>query len=771
MIQSLKIGKLGKFTNKVFNFQQTTVFVGNNESGKTTILDALAWALGIQKLPGTEVGKKIITDRYGKIEELEVSVETSDVRFTNESIKSFLSSATFSEGELSGIDSGKFMKDTNWGNYVKESLLDQSINLKSVISDLGKILSTSLATKEAKNRKALNDNLQTTKEELTKLQKEYETSLSTLGLKKENQSMLEDLQSKLAGLDNELASAKEQLESLNGQKKRLALTKELQIEVEWKAKAETLEELSLYSKDESKDWNTLKSKEQESKTLIEQLKKEIQELNSKIQSKQNWIASASAEDTTLRKSSFAEKWLALWDDAYRNNQFHTERRIESSKPIYKKLSYGFFLLGLAALGFSGLLFSQNSNSILLLVSLGFGAFVVFLGIYFFLKKDIQISLELSSEKENEFLNQIKSDYYLTFSNTEIQSFQSNRDLKSFLQKLIEGKNQSTVLITESKKELASLETALSGKKKELENLENNLRNIGLDLSHWLATKKVGDWEEYKTKRALFESTKSQIDQILSSLGYSNEQEKAKKHFIALKEQLNSLPEATESLESIQINIAKLEKAQRDLSTERENSLIKIANLREAIANADGRLINRDQLENKLQSQLNELKRLQDDKVMQDRNLKATEIAKNILEEMNQDSSLQYNQIVQELKKEWSFFFGDKEIILNEFSERVIQLEDLEGEERKLEHLSHGTKGLFYFIFKVLLHLKHESAFKCLFLDDALHFFDKERMEKILLYLKDKQTTNGLQLVFLTKPNMCLELIKKTFPDALEHSLS
>lgn len=770
MITNLNLESFGKFRNKSFDLGKTTIFVGKNESGKTTLLDAFSWAMGLNDLPGTETGKKSIVNRYGKATDLKVNIESVGLNFSDDELKNFLGSGTFSEGELASFDSSKFSNSTSWQNYLKETLLDQSINLKNVIKTFDSILKPRANNDWDKKVKKNKLDINQTETELQEAQKEYKVSLELIGKKTQNQEMVDVQNVRLKEIEAQLEKGKNQLAVLQNQKKKIDLRKRLALETDWKTKEAILDEMNFYAKDLAFEFEDLQQKEFKANSLVENKKNELRELEDKTKLLQAGISDSSTSDLGAKKGSFAEKHLSAWDEAYQKNRFHQEKRETKASPLFRKLSYLFATLSLTALCYLGFAFSQGiANPNLFLASVSLAISIVLFFLFFFKKETILIS-EFSEEEEKLFLASIQREFILQFQSKDIQLFQTSSDLKAFLQKLVLEKSNSALIKKEKEKELELSEANFKEKRLFLEKIEQDSRKANLELNHWLESKKVANFEEYKTKRSKYENTKSQIEQILASLGFANAPDKAKAYFIGLKEEIQSLPEATETEQDLDLQFAKLDAEIPALAQEREALLSQINLAKTGIANAEGKLESRSKLETKIHNLIAKLSDLRKEESEINKLQISNRISKEIFEEINNDSSHQFTQLANQLKEEWRFLLGEKEIKLSEFAIKSIELEDSGGTERNLENLSHGTKGLFYFIFKLLLHLKHPSPFKCLFLDDALHFFDADRLEKILMYLKNKQEKVDLQIFFFTKPNMSFQLMQKIYPKAVIHEL-
>jgi predicted ATP-dependent endonuclease of OLD family len=113
MIRKLSLKQFGRFSDREFDFAQTTVFAGANEAGKTTILDALLDTICAPK-KSTSVGS-LISRRYG--DDRSASIDADD-NLQNISTDEFLN--------LYAVHSGKteieYKDSKNWFDKVRASL-------------------------------------------------------------------------------------------------------------------------------------------------------------------------------------------------------------------------------------------------------------------------------------------------------------------------------------------------------------------------------------------------------------------------------------------------------------------------------------------------------------------------------------------------------------------------------------------------------------------------------------------------------------------------
>ena len=86
MIKKLRLNSYGKFKMKDYTFSPVTAFIGDNESGKTTIFDALFNSLCSPS--GSTTDGKRLKARYG--DERSVSIEFEDDELSLDKSSPFL---------------------------------------------------------------------------------------------------------------------------------------------------------------------------------------------------------------------------------------------------------------------------------------------------------------------------------------------------------------------------------------------------------------------------------------------------------------------------------------------------------------------------------------------------------------------------------------------------------------------------------------------------------------------------------------------------------
>ncbi len=205
MIRELKIKSFGKFRNTSFSMDRITLFYGRNETGKTTIFDAIFTELCKPK--ATKKQGRRIRKRYGDNTEVEVIFSDQPVTIDEDE---FLN--------LYAVHSGNMKLDlksnSSWTEKIKADLFTGGLDPAKISRELANLASTSKALKHNKELNSLKSKQKVIQGELAGL-KEKERYLLQRELdiveKKNNLSLREKglgtLKAEAAALQQELAAA------------------------------------------------------------------------------------------------------------------------------------------------------------------------------------------------------------------------------------------------------------------------------------------------------------------------------------------------------------------------------------------------------------------------------------------------------------------------------------------------------------------------------------------------------------------------------------
>ena len=162
MIQKLELKSFGKFRQKRFNLAGVTIFLGNNESGKTTIFDAL-----FQELCQPRMTKKrgmALKERYGEDREAQLIFGDKALRMDEDEFMNLL--AIRSGDILLEMASG-----SSWLEKVKSGLFTGGIDPKRLVNTFERKSSDKGSYSQNINLKKLEITRDKLKEELDILNK------------------------------------------------------------------------------------------------------------------------------------------------------------------------------------------------------------------------------------------------------------------------------------------------------------------------------------------------------------------------------------------------------------------------------------------------------------------------------------------------------------------------------------------------------------------------------------------------------------------------
>jgi DNA repair exonuclease SbcCD ATPase subunit len=129
VIRTLRLDRFGKFQDRSFDFAPVTLFLGENEGGKTTLFDAIFDALCS---PGGEYGKKL-KSRYGAERRAKIEFDGETLKFQ---AADFLNLLAVRSGSVT-LD---IEKNSEWMNRVKAELFSGGIDPRTAAARLEEIV-------------------------------------------------------------------------------------------------------------------------------------------------------------------------------------------------------------------------------------------------------------------------------------------------------------------------------------------------------------------------------------------------------------------------------------------------------------------------------------------------------------------------------------------------------------------------------------------------------------------------------------------------------
>ncbi|MFH0945161.1 MAG: ATP-binding protein, partial [Planctomycetota bacterium] len=202
MIRVLRLRSFGKFDALEFGLSKTTLFVGKNESGKTTLFDAMFKAVCNPR--GSTTAGKALSNRYGSA--AEADVETIAGTPLQISLGDFMGIHAVRSGQ---IDLGN-EKDRSWVQQLKAKILTSGVDLVSLADELEKLAGDD-------GRLLHNKNLEKHRAELADVLARLKEKNDERRKILDREGAVENLEEGVRGLDREIGQDERRLTELEGQ--------------------------------------------------------------------------------------------------------------------------------------------------------------------------------------------------------------------------------------------------------------------------------------------------------------------------------------------------------------------------------------------------------------------------------------------------------------------------------------------------------------------------------------------------------------------------
>ncbi|PJZ58716.1 ATP-binding protein [Leptospira barantonii] len=771
MISKILLGKFGKFENKEFDLSDSiTVFQGKNESGKTTIFDALRLAIGSRFLTASQEPKKSILARYGEKspEGYRVVGEVPDL--SKDAAPQYVHCISLREGELEfAFNNDKFIKP----DFLRSKLLNNGVNLEGVSGSFKKIHSPKTGSKDA-----------TAFETLKKDISEYKTKRVTLI------GEIESLHSRNKNnVEKEEKHLKDQNEELKIKDELARIEKDSALDVKIQKKIKLLESLSeiqriksleesikknfLYSKDESSAFESFQKEIDRSQNSISSSETLLKDKQTAIESKKKETEGHQNQLSILQKmKQKAEEWSEKIDKTIREEGFNEEVRTAQSDSSKKLL--GFLLIGIGLLillgTFGTFLFSKTSVLVLLSGTLIGAALIVF-GILLLLQKKESVSLRYSSEKEKDFVSKISGQWNLTFPEYLIPLMEKTENLRQFFGQKINNYEVKIHQIENLEKEIRNLNGELDPIRNNLKLENEKITGLQSKRNSWLNDRRAVTIQDYHKYVAEFQTQNKSLKDGLTKILTDHSAKSLEELEVRFKTAISTMEDVPTVLPNDperQFRDGKKKELEKRLQSLNEE----LKNLNTAIRVEDARI--QDSLPEKEKDLIHTIQVLSEKELefsKAESRRKSAKIAQELIEEISKDQSMQFAFVASEIGKEINLMLPKREVSFEGIDKKEsIKMKDQAGTFRSIDHLSGGTLATFYLIFKLFLARKTVPENGILLLDEPFVHLDQGRIESALEYLKRFQEETRYQICFFTKQEELAEIIRKYFKNAKKIAL-
>ncbi|RHX92601.1 ATP-binding protein [Leptospira stimsonii] len=763
MISKLQLLKFGKFIQSDFDLSPSvTIFQGENESGKTTIFDALRLGIGSKFLTASQEPKKSILSRYGEksLEGYRLIGEIPEL--SKDAAPQYVHCISLREGELEfAFHNDKIIKP----EFLRSKLLNNGVNLEGISKSLGKIHSPKSISGEYKTFETLKKEIADLKDKRIQLTSKIES----LHSRNKNNVEMEEKHLKDQERVNEIQEKLTQLEKeffLDSKiQKKIQLLDSLSKIQRLKSLEETLKKNVLYSKDESSVYENLQKeidKVQSSLTSSETL---LQDKQKAIDLKKKESDSLKNQISLLQKmKSKAEELIEKLDKTLREEGFTEEVRTELSNSNQKLI--GGSIAGLGLMGILVSLLVANVSPFGLLIGSLVSAGAIGIGLYLFTQKKESLEIRYSPAKEKDAVSKRLSEWNLTFPENPISPLDRIDFLRQFLAKQILNFESKSEQMETLEKEIRGLVEALDSilSKSKLE--REKLSELQTKRNSWLGERRVASIQDYHKQIAEFQSQSKIFKESSQKLQSANGGKNPEELEIQWKAEISLLDEIPTQGFSESERLSK-NAQKKELETELRSLEERLNKLKTEIKVEDTRI--QDSLPEKEKDLISTLQLLAEKEKefsSLESKRKSAKIAQEIVEDISKDQSFQFVSIASEIGKDLHFLLPKRGVSFEALDKKeLIKMEDAAGTLRSIEHLSGGTLATFYLIFKLFLARKTVPQKGLLLLDEPFVHLDPKRLQSALSYLKRFQEETEYQICFFTKQEELSETILNTFENA------
>jgi len=747
MIRLLRLGDFGKFRGADFPLGPTTVFLGSNESGKTTLFDALLQALCDP--PGNQRAGKLLRERYG--EELQVELGGDEV--PRIAVQDFLGIHAVRGGEV------KLVEDRNWVSSLKGRLFSAGVDLQAVGEELERLAGDDRRAAHNKKLARLRQELAATASRLSQLQSQRQDILR-------QQQQVKKLEGDITSLGKEIAALQEQRAGIQARLDEQRLSQERQ-QLE-QQRRQLLERQRLH-----RELAEMEPFAADRRPELEQRQQALDAANKLAAGLQG---QSSELDRQLDEARRAERELARQENQ-QQAQVQTARRLQErltrfcdNRPRRRvthwlpgRLAAGslFLLAALAAI----LLAAPPLGWVLAVASILPGIILLVTARRSELVDDRQAEARFINELREEW-NQRHGDQLRIAADTTV-------GMRTFFEEILADSDSRQRLLAESRERVLDLEARLQELAASRRAAGEQQQAARLQLHSWLQELGLEKPDEYLARRQQRRRLEEMLEQFPNPVSVAAGKatlveiiDDIDRRLASLDKQgvtadetsAGTIKKLAHQLEQLQERIEQLQRQQasRQQSLSEQRGLLKgrLSDLPEQIRTLAGQ-------QRRLQEQIAEL----------EKNKRAWAIAAGLFSELARDSDRRLAEISDGLCRYLAIMLGrERPAGMTDITEEQLHAVDAGGRERPAHLLSGGTRDAIVLAARLALARQVQGLARLLVLDEPFLALDPQREQGALRMIRQFQQDNDFQLIFFTKEARLRRQVEKLFPGAVIHDL-
>ncbi len=747
MIKQLILETFGKFRDTHFDFSNSTLFLGKNESGKTTIFDAL-FQETCHPRANRRHGKQL-QERYGESRQARIKWQKNELRIDEDEFYNLL--AIRSGDVYLNMASG-----STWMEKVKSGLFTGGIDPLRLQKTFADRASDKGSFKHNREQKQLEEDLSKFRDRLEEKRGTRDSLLSRESDTRILKNKLDSLQADHESETAEMSRIQKELEHEGKIQEKGKLNNLLLNIRDGVARQKILQSLESYTSQELARMDDLRSRISQLELDSAKVQTDHDHQRELLKEKQNEVIRLKeAMDQSSNLSRLATEYL------------DSLKRIRENLPGRRTSWWHWLVLAVlsALVGASVLLSLNQQNMLFFLISVGLGAL---LGVFFLLLIG-RIRTHPQRERNRDAVHQLKEEWRNRTGGLAVLTSDNPDGLARELETLRSTADTDSDALARANGELREKEKSLEASKERREELIRQMQTGENSIADWLKRGGVRDRDEYYRK-------------TLDRQRLLQEQRRWEEN---LEEQLKN-----GSVDSVSLLQQECERRLRDFDREHipnrgkgeeeirrmERDLKEKSSRMNALSEEQRRTaLTKERQQGEISGSLGslpqeitdlELSILERDKSLQVMEIdkKAASLVRDIFEEISVDTE----NVLVELGRELAEQFGEivpemREISLTGLSTESIAVADAGGASRPIGHLSSGTRDAFLFAARMALARRGHPERALLILDEPFHALDEERVGKALAMIRKFQLETQWQIVLFSKETELEGMCRKVFP--------
>jgi energy-coupling factor transporter ATP-binding protein EcfA2 len=754
VITKLTVTRFGKFASRTFPLGPVTFFTGGNETGKTTLFDALFDAL-CSPSGATTHGRRL-KSRYG--DERQAEVSPADTGFSPDPDE-FINIHAIYSGDME-VDLAQGAK---WTDKIKASLFSGGVDPKRIRLELEAEASTRGSTRQMRTRKQKEEELARAREEKVKLEARREQVLA---------AELETLSNAdaLVAIDKAIALNKrdvEELERILAQQKAIREQEESKAVLAFLAETDELARglTELPKADKTRDETDLVALE----TAVQDARGKLERAHGAQENAEKDYREQGDKVLRLEKAVLEQAPLAALSArllAELNTLTHT--RAASAAVQWNPLMLVLAAVAIAA-GVTCAILLDNTTVRILLAAIGVaaGGALSLLARKTIMKED---AAKMAAETRR-----IRDEWRTIAGETRALRGETSEVLAGELRRMDVERDAASARVSEEKSELARRERVLGELRAHIATLQAGQAQAVAALEEWLRQRGARSSADYRAKVRDRASREERLKQREAQQTGLLEKWKCT-DAASLKAECISRIEILDKT----ITDSRLQDPDVKLRENEKNALrgkleaqeASRARLLEAVS--EGRGVVKGSLAD-IPERIVQMERhiLDCEREIADLELvrQASARAAEIFGQIERDAGAVFFGLTRDIGALFGGILPEtREIAIGDLDGGSITVNDAGGVARPLDDLSQGTRDSFLFAARLALSVRAAPEGGVLLLDEPFLSLDADREERALRMLKNFQEKNGRQIIIFGKEKGLTERLRKLFPDLVVHDL-